>query len=163
MKQNGQTNIIFDDDITITAGKNVGKKLSEVLSEQSAAIEGMASNVKWLYKYGGIGSGSGGGGGSTSSWTAQVIRVDTGDILKDNVTANFGKEGTYSIRVQIYNGGTSTFKITYTYTNSRGSQTKSEIVWSEQGFTSQQSLYLDTNGKLNITILNQDKIGRAHV
>lgn len=156
MKQNGQTNIIFDDDITITTGKDVGKKLSEVLSKQSEAIEGMASNVKWLYKYGGIGSGGGGGGGSTTSWTAQVTRVDTGDILKDNVTANFGKEGTYSIRVQIYNGGTSTFKITYAYTNSRGSQTKSEIVWSEQGFTSQQPLYLDTNGKLNITILNQD-------
>lgn len=155
MKLNGEGNIILDNDVTVTRGKNIGKPLSDVIDEQEAKLENMASNVKWLYKYGGVGSGSG-GGGSTTSWNVQVSRADTGDIIRDGIPVNFGKEDVYGIKVQIYNGGTSTFKVTFGYTNSRGKQTTSDVIWSEQGFLTQKALLLDLNGNLNVTILNQD-------
>ena len=63
MKHNGQ-NIIFDEDVTLT-GSLSGQKLSDVIREQAEEIDRLKSNLKWIYKYGGVGgSGGSGGGGS---------------------------------------------------------------------------------------------------
>lgn len=69
MKLNGK-NIILDSDVTVTESSS---SLSEVLKSHSNDLEKLKSNVKWLYKYGGVGSGSGSGGGSsTSKWYALI-------------------------------------------------------------------------------------------
>jgi hypothetical protein len=57
MKLNGK-NIILDSDVTVAESSN---SLSEVLKSYSNDLEKLKSNVKWLYKYGGVGSGGGGG------------------------------------------------------------------------------------------------------
>ena len=67
MKYNGG-NIITDEDITLTNKQYFGEKLSDILGELSADTEKLKSNVKWIYKYGGVG-GVGGGSGSGSSST----------------------------------------------------------------------------------------------
>jgi len=70
MKKNGH-NIITSDDITML-GKNSGKDLQTVLENAQNDIDSLKSNVKWLYKYGGVG-GSGGSGSPTSDkWSATV-------------------------------------------------------------------------------------------
>ena len=70
MKRNGK-NIITSNDITVL-GKNSGKSLEEVLESLQNDSDSLKSNVKWLYKYGGVGgNGGGNGGGSTitDKWT----------------------------------------------------------------------------------------------
>jgi len=71
MKKNGK-NIITSDDITVL-GKNSGKTLDEVLESLQTESNELKSNVKWLYKYGGVGgkgsSGGGGGSSTTDRWT----------------------------------------------------------------------------------------------
>ena len=157
MKRKG-SNIITDEDITLTSYENQDKTLSEALSEQKQEIEQLKSNVKFIYKYGGIGSGSGsgGGGGSSTSWKVTITRLDTGAAIVSGTTINLSGTGTYGFSVQIFGGGTSTFRVTYNWVNSKGSQTRNEIVSVNEGFNSRQSLFLDKNGTLSITILNQD-------
>jgi len=69
MKRKNGKNIITSDDVTVL-GKNSGKTLEEVLESLQNDSDSLKSNVKWLYKYGGVG-GNGGGGGSTvtDKWT----------------------------------------------------------------------------------------------
>lgn len=162
MKRKGE-NIITDQDITLTAYGNQEKTLSEALTDQQNEIDQLKSNVKFIYKYGGIGSGAGSGsqgggqgGGSTSSWRAVVTRLDTGATVKSDQTINLGKVGVFGFSVQIYGGGTSSFNITYAWTNTFGNQTRTDLVTAAEGFKSTQSLQMDENGILSILIVNQD-------
>jgi hypothetical protein len=157
MKRKG-TNIITDQDIDLTAYENQDKTLSEVLTEHKQDIEQLKSNVKFIYKYGGIGSGSGSGsgGGSGTSWKVVITRLDTGTAITSGSTLNFGGPGNYSFAIQIYGGGSSSFRITYNWTNTKGTQTRNSVVSVNEGFNSTQTLLLDQNGTLSITILNQD-------
>ena len=70
MKRKNGKNIITSDDITVL-GKNSGKTLEEVLEKLQSESDNLKSNVKWLYKYGGVGGNGGGGGSSTTTdkWT----------------------------------------------------------------------------------------------
>lgn len=150
------SNIITDEDITLTSYENQDKTLSEALSEQKQEIEKLKSNVKFIYKYGGIGSGSGSGGGSGTSWQVVITRLDTGVNILPETTLNLSGPGDYGFSVQIYNGGISTFKVTYNWVNSKGSQQRTEVVGVNEGFNSRKSLTLDKNEVLSITVLNQD-------
>jgi hypothetical protein len=60
-------------------GPQFGHSLSDVLQQQQTDINSLKSNVKWIYKYGGVGSGAGGGGGSASSvpWNYIIELNDT--------------------------------------------------------------------------------------
>jgi len=157
MKRSNNNNIIFDHDIIATTNDNVGTTLDNVLSGHEARIHGLESNTKWLYKYGGMGSGGGGGGGSTTAWKTVFTCVDLGGlILKDGSNINFSSIGRYSFKIQIYNGGTSSYKLTWTYRNSGGNQSISDIVTSNDSFSITKKFDFDLNGSLNLTVLNQD-------
>ena len=78
MKFNGK-NIITDDDITLT-GENIGEKLSDVLGELQSKTKKLESNVKWIYKYGGVGSG-GGGGDSASNKISKLDVSNNSELL----------------------------------------------------------------------------------
>lgn len=118
MKRKG-ANIITDQDIELTAYGNQNKTLSEALTDQQTEIDQLKSNVKFIYKYGGIGSGPGGGSGPTTTWKVVVTRTDTGAVIISGTTINFGGTGNYPFSVQVYGGGSSTFKVTYNWTNSK--------------------------------------------
>jgi hypothetical protein len=156
MKHNGQ-NIITDKDIAITGDGFQGEELSGVLSDHQNRLDTLESNVKWIYKYGGVGSGSGNGsGGSSTSWKVVVSRSDTGQTLIDNSEISFSGKGNYSIKVQIYRGGTSTFRVRYNWKNTNGAQTRTAVVSKDDSFATEQQLLLNENGTLSITVLNQD-------
>lgn len=85
MKRKNNKNIITSDDVTIL-GENLksryGETLENVLEKISETQDSLKSNVKWLYKYGGVG-GKGGGGGSDSptfsdKWFGEVILIPNG-------------------------------------------------------------------------------------
>lgn len=156
MKKNG-LNIITDEDISLS-NQNIGETLSEVLDKHNAKLNQLESNIKWIYKNGGIGTGSAPGSGSvSSSWKIVVTKGGpSGDILTNNSTINLSGIGNYTFSVQIYGGGQSSFKVTSTYINSKGTQMNTQIITSSDGFLWQKSLYLDLNGNISISVLNQD-------
>jgi len=158
MKYNGK-NIITDQDITLTGNGHQGENLSDVLSNQEDRISDLEGNIKWIYKYGGIGSGtgSGGSGSSSSGWRAVITRADTGQILTDGVQLNFPDIGDYSLRVQIpKGGGTSVFNVVITYTNASGSQRIDESITYDTKFIGTYKLTLNQNGTISIVISNLD-------
>ena len=158
MKHNGK-NIITDQDITLTGNDYAGKTLDTVLTDQEERLDRIESNVKWIYKYGGVGSGSGGGSGSGSSntWSAVVTRTDTGTILKDGVSLSLSGPGNYGFSVQIYRGGADTFSVQYSYQTSKGTTTASDNLNSNNSFNASRTLNLDTNGILTIKISNKSE------
>ena len=83
MKFKGTNKIITEDDIILSDGS---KTLSERLSSQQLAIDQLKSNIKWIYKYGGVG-GSGGGGSSQQMFsiyaTLNNIQLKDQNIVLD--------------------------------------------------------------------------------
>ena len=57
MRLNNNSKIVSDDDIIMSDGSLT---LSDKLSSITNDVNSLKSNVKWIYKYGGVGSGSGG-------------------------------------------------------------------------------------------------------
>ena len=62
MRLNNNSKIVSDDDIIMSDGSST---LSDKLLSITNDVNSLKTNVKWIYKYGGVGSGSvsGGGGG----------------------------------------------------------------------------------------------------
>ena len=161
MKYNGK-NIITDQDITLTGNGHQGELLSDVLSSQDDRITDLEGNIKWIYKYGGVGSGAGhggsGGGSDSSNWKALVSRADNGQILVDGGNINFPDIGDYRLKFQIpKGGGTSTFNVELSYENSHGVQFSNDLYLRyDNQFTGTRALTLDKNGVITIKITNQD-------
>ena len=157
MKHNGK-NIITDQDVTLTGNDFAGKTLDTVLTEQDERLDRIESNVKWIYKYGGVGSGSGGGSGSGSStrWSVKIWRVDTNQPIESG-TLNLSGPGSYSFKVVVYRGGSDTFTVKYSYQSSKGNVVASDILNTNNSFTAVRSLTLDVNGTLTIEISNRSE------
>lgn len=112
MKLNGKTNIITDKDITIT-DERLGDSLSEILHSQQEDISKLKSNIKWIYKYGGVGSGSGSGGsgGGSTRWSINAM-LDGQQILSGNTIALDPNRSVYTLTVKI-SGGSEDFNVVY--------------------------------------------------
>jgi hypothetical protein len=62
-----------------------------VINNQQDQIDSLRSNVKWIYKYGGVGSGSGSGSGTSDSDSLKyLIEIDNTSYV-NNSEVNFGK------------------------------------------------------------------------
>lgn len=146
MKLNGK-NIITDKDITVTGGNNPGNTLSDILENYDNNITKLKSEVKWLYKYGGVGGGSGGGGGSIN-WGIHATLG--GRTLVNGSTISLSQEDStlYSLSISIKNGN-GNFSVEYTYDNGKiGRLTLNpENNWKES-----VTLNLPTNSFINITV-----------
>lgn len=67
MRLNNNSKIVSDDDIIMSDGSST---LSDKLSSITNDVNSLKTNVKWIYKYGGVGSGSGNGdGGNDKSFS----------------------------------------------------------------------------------------------
>ena len=152
---NGTSYIINDTDIKMTGdefGLNAGYTLKAVLNDHSKKIEKLESNVKWMYRYGALGSGgSGQGGGSTSKMTVFIYKDGTQPI-SPGTRIMYPGEGYYTFKVEVHGGGSDTFLIKYYYNNGR---TLSRVVSQDNEFTSTESLKLEGNNELTITVKNQ--------
>ena len=144
MKLNGKSNIITDRDITITEGLHLGENLSDVIDSQQKDIDKLRSNVKWLYKYGGVGSGKG-GGGSATSW---ALYVSMGGKLvdSDNTISLDPNASSYTIEIRIA-GGTNAYSVSYSY----GTVSRNITLDASNNWTSIITTALSSNGVISVT------------
>ena len=157
MKLNSK-NIISDADVTVL---HQNSTLADVIKQQSNDIDRLKSNVKWLYKYGGVGSGSGGGGGvggGTGAWYA-VISIngttftatpsETGNTQTGNLIVNGA--GRYPLEIQIIRprGGTFNTKISY-YSGTM--VTVNDKLNEDNAWTVKRNINITGNNKISITV-----------
>ena len=79
MRLNNNSKIITEDDIIMSDGIN---SLSDVLSSHQEQLSKLSSNLKWIYKYGGVG-GTGGSGGTTPTQSFSIFASLNDIQLKD--------------------------------------------------------------------------------
>ena len=148
--------IIVDTDIIMTdnnSGQNIGKTLHDVLDEHDDKIERLESNVKWMYRYGALGSGGtgSGSGGTSSKWLVQIWK-DSVQPVSPGTRLMYPGNGTYKFKVEIHGGGSDTFLIKFYYNNG---QTLSRVLSKDNEFVTEVSLRLEGNNELVITAKNQ--------
>ena len=149
MKRN-KKNFILSDDITIATGSHQGEDLGKVLDRQDAEIDKLKSNVKWIYKYGGVGSGKG-GGSDTSSWS---IYARLGENFINGETIILPQKGQYKLEVRVNNPSGGTFKLTYTYSNSGTTLSRTATLNIDNSWTLEEMISLDNNSKITIKVLD---------
>lgn len=144
MRLNGKDRIITEDDINLS-----GSSLSERFASQQEQIDQLKSNVKWIYKYGGVGKG---GGGGSSSTAFSIYATLNGVQLKDQTIVLNGADS-YHLYIKINNPNNGAFNVKYTYTiaNSTGQATEQQAT---------QVLSIDNNYTLDtyITLNNNDTL-----
>ena len=156
-RQNGENieNIILSSDITIEGGTNKGKNLEEVLEQQNSEIEKLKSNVKWIYKYGGVG-GNGKGGGPSSSWS---IFARLGDMqVVDKETLVFPQADQYNLLIRINNPSGGTFMVSYSYMGTGGNSISSKKIRLdiENSWTLEEKIYLGGNHTIRIDVEDEN-------
>lgn len=149
MKYN-KHNIITDEDIIL---KDFDTNLGDTLKHQQNEIDALKSNVKWMYKYGALGSGTAVPGTTPTSSFRVLVYKDGNTVVKSGSTLFYPEPGTRKITVQILNGGTATYNIQYSYNDNKKT---SEIVSPNNAFTSTKNLAFTKNSTLNIIVTNQD-------
>lgn len=156
-QNNNTSNIITDKDITLTGDfSSLGNTLFDVIDEQQKQIEKLRSNVKWIYQYGGTGGHGGGGGGGASTSKIVLTKLDTGAVINSNSQLIYGDESsTKKLGIQLYGGGTSMFKVEYSYTNSGGSVTGTVALTAMDNYK-ELLMYFNQNTDFSLKVTNQD-------
>ena len=147
--------IIFDTDIVMTDENNssdVGTSLHDVINEHDTKIERLESNVKWMYRYGAIGSGGGYNPNTPTSKMTVFIYKDGVQPVSPGTRLMYPGEGTYKFKVEIHGGGSDTFLVKYYYNNGK---TLSRILSKDNEFSTEDNLRLEGNNELTITVKNQ--------
>lgn len=152
MRLNNNSKIVSDDDIIMSDGSLT---LSDKLSSITNDVNSLKSNVKWIYKYGGVGSGSGGGGGDNNKSFSVFASLNGIQLKGDNIVLN-GID-TYPLLIIINNPNGGKFNVTYSYTTKTASggeatQTRTQILSIENAFRFQTNINLNTNASLTITV-----------
>lgn len=151
MRLNNDSKIITEDDIIMSDGTSI---LSDVLSSHQNQISKLASNLKWIYKYGGVG-GSGGGGGEGPTQSFSIFASLNGIQLKDQSIVLDGVK-LYTLSIRINNPKGSAFNVKYSYTTKSptGGDIKQEqtiILSIENNYQLETQINLNTNSSLQIT------------
>lgn len=163
MKYNGTDNIITDNDILVTSGSGSNKNLHTVIEEQQYDIDTLKSNVKWIYKYGGVGSGSGGSGSGSGSSGKWSFDVNINDIpLNINSTMDLSKNMvgdialvTVSVTIKNPSVGGYQFKLQYGYDDGLF-QTYPTFLNTENSCSATFNLKISKNSQLVIKVTDID-------
>lgn len=152
MRLNNNSKIVSDDDIIMSDGSLT---LSDKLSSITNDVNSLKTNVKWIYKYGGVGSGSGSGGGGGDKPFSVFASLNGIQIKGNNIVLN-GID-TYPLLIIINNPNGGKFNVTYSYTTKTASggettQTRTQILSIENAFRFQTNINLNTNATLTITV-----------
>lgn len=151
MRLNNNSKIITEDDIIMSDGVS---SLSDVLSSHQEQLSKLSSNLKWIYKYGGVG-GTGGGGGTTPTQSFSIFASLNDVQLKDQSIILDGV-GLYPLSIKINNPNGASFNVKYQYTtkSETGNDIKQEqtvILSIENNYTLDTQISLNTNSTLQIT------------
>lgn len=152
MRLNNNNKIISEDDIIMSDGTS---SLSDILSSHQQQISDLKSNVKWIYKYGGVGGSGNPGGGTGPIQPFSIFASLNGIQLKDQSIVLDGS-GLYllSIRINYPNGAQFNTKFTYTTKSSTGGDIKQEqtvILNIENNYYYETWINLNTNSTLQVT------------
>lgn len=109
-KANNTTEKIISTDDIIVTNQELGTSLTDVLDEQQENINDLKSNVKWLYKYGGVGGRGGSGGGSSSKYS--VVATLDGVKIGQNMIIDKTKL-VHTLSIQISKPGGKIYKCHY--------------------------------------------------
>lgn len=128
MRLNNNSKIVSDDDIIMSDGSLT---LSDKLSSITNDVNSLKTNVKWIYKYGGVGSGSGQGGGGDDKPFSIFASLNGIQIKDNNIVLNGIDKYPLLIIINNPNGGK--FNVTYSYTTKTSSggettQTRTQIL-----------------------------------
>ena len=168
MKKNGK-NIITSDDVTVL-GKNSGKTLDQVLESLQTESNELKSNVKWLYKYGGVGGkgssgGSGGGGSSTTDrWTVicslggvQIPQTTDEDTsVRQIMFSGSGKQRFY---IHINNPGGDTYSVVVTWNGGLGR--REVILNASNRWSFEEDVELVRNDLIHVSVMNGDMMEKV--
>ena len=146
MRLNGTNKIITEEDINLS-----GSSLSERFESQQKQINQLQSNVKWIYKYGGVGKGGSGGGSST----AFSIYATINEIQLKDQTIVLNGTNSYRLYIKINNPNGASFNVQYKYTtlNGNGSistQSNTKILSIENNYTIDTVITLNNNDILTV-------------
>ena len=164
MKRKNGKNIITSDDITVL-GKNSGKTLEEVLEKLQDESNNLKSNVKWLYKYGGVG-GNGGGESSTTTdkWTVVCslggVQIPESSSDQQEIRSIlFSQSGNQKLYIHINNAGGDTYSVEYTYNG--GKSKGSMILTATNRYTGEANINLQENGNIHVSVMNGDLLEKV--
>lgn len=146
MKLNSKHNIVTSDDIIITNGNQIGKNLSDIIDDHENKINRLASNDKWLYKYGGFGSGTGGGGGSSDNWS--IYAAINGQQIKSGNTISLYGATSCKLEVSINKPNAGIFNTTVNY-EGKSQRTTLDI---NNSYSWVVTLPVSSNGIISITV-----------
>lgn len=151
MRLNNNSKIITEDDIIMSDGIS---SLSDILSSHQEQLSRLSSNLKWIYKYGGVG---GSGGGGTTPTQSFSIFASLNDIqLKDqSIVLDGAKLYPLSIKINNPNGASFNVKYSYTTKSTTGNDVKQEqtvILSIENNYQFDTQINLNTNSSLQITV-----------
>lgn len=145
MKLNGKKNIITDRDVTITGDKNLGDSLHSVIAKHQTDLDKLKSNVKWLFKYGGVGSGTG-GGSAPGKWS--VVATLDGKTISNNNKISLNQDiSSYVLDIRI-SGASTSYYVEYSY----GNISRSISLSADNGWRFKQNIDLTSNGHITITV-----------
>lgn len=152
MRLNNNSKIISDDDIIMSDGSLT---LSDKLSSITNDVNSLKTNVKWIYKYGGVGSGSGSGSGGSDKPFSVFASLNGIQLKGENIVLN--GIGTYPLLIIINNPNGGKFNVTYSYTTKSANggeitQTRTQILSIENAFRFQTNINLNMNSTLTITV-----------
>ena len=160
MRLNNNERIITDGDIIMSDGS---KNLSDVLESHQKQISQLASNVKWIYKYGGVGGSGGSGGGSASTFSI-FATLNQVQIKDQSIVLN--GPGIYNLSVNINNPNNGVFNVKYSYkvktsTGNLTTQEQTVILSIENNYNFEAQLNLNVNSELQITVSDGNETKQA--
>lgn len=154
MRLNNNSRIISEDDIILSDGKST---LSDNIQSIKQDISSLKSNVKWIYKYGGVGSGSGGGGSVVTKEFSIYATLDGNQLKDQNITLD--GIGNHELFVKINNPNGYQYNVQYTYTTKTANgntvqQKKTQILSIQNNYQFTVNLNLNNNASLVIVASN---------
>ena len=165
MKRNGK-NIITSNDITVL-GKNSGKSLEEVLESLQNDSDSLKSNVKWLYKYGGVGGNGGGNGGGSTITDKWTVVCSLGNIQIPETTEGsdsiksilFSNAGNYKLYIHINNPAGDTYSVEFSYNG--GKSNGRTTLSSENRWTYEGNINLLENNTIHVSVMNGNMLEKT--
>lgn len=146
-------NLVTDKDVTLS-GSPTNETLDKVINRFNDAIEKLQSNVKWMYRYGALGS----GGGTTPGYvtnTSMYVYDENGIVISQGTKLIYESEGRHKFKVQLRGGGSDTFNVSYSIRNSKNETFKSSFrLTPEKSFVNEFFISLSGYGSININVEN---------
>lgn len=140
---------VTDSDVLITNQEHIGENLKDIISKHDESISDLKSNMKWMAKYGRVGSGGAGGGSGSSQWGALVTFDDVSVTEKGATISLKNGAGSYTLNVRIKNAQGGVFSVSYSY---EGKTVSGIVLDASNGWSLTTNINVTTNDRLAVDV-----------